>query len=167
MPKPGSLNDRLRRAGVRSFDELIHDQSREWLIENFKEGATDYPINVSRLMRNLVWQLRERIQRGEKEPLKELIRTFWYMYVKPTLSRAGALAEETDQYAQLTDNLAALVRDFNVLRYKDIGFRDDNENTRRLGKNANVIVVGSAVFNKTQPPAANLAALREALLETL
>lgn len=142
MPKPGSLNDRLRRAGVRSFDELIHDQSREWLIENFKEGATDYPVNISRLMRNLVWQLRERIQRGEKEPLKELIRTFWYMYVKPTLSRAGALAEETDQYAQLTDNLAAMVRDFNVLRYKDIGFRDDNENNRRLGKNANVIVVG-------------------------
>ncbi len=33
------LSDRLDRAGIRHFDELIHDQSKEWLIENFKEGA--------------------------------------------------------------------------------------------------------------------------------
>ena len=87
------LPTRLEKAGIRHFDELIHDQAYDWLIANFKEGASEYPVNVARLMRNIVWQLKERIQKGEKEPLRELIRTFWYMYIKPTLSRAGALSE--------------------------------------------------------------------------
>ena len=54
MPKKGFLNDRLRKAGIRHYDELIHDQIKEWLIKNFSQGATDYPINVARMMRNIV-----------------------------------------------------------------------------------------------------------------
>jgi hypothetical protein len=75
MRKSPSLNlrHRLRKAGIRHYDELIHDQPKEWLIKNFKHGATDYPVNVARLMRNIVWQTRERIQKREKPPLKELI----------------------------------------------------------------------------------------------
>jgi hypothetical protein len=69
MPNLPSLRSRLRQTGIRHYDELIHDQPKEWLIQNFSEGATDYPINVARLMRNIVWQQRERIQRGEKPPL--------------------------------------------------------------------------------------------------
>ena len=140
MPKPKSLRDRLRKAGIRHYDELIHDQSKEWLIKNFKQGATDYPVNVARLMRNIVWQTRERIEKGEKPPLKELIRTFWYMYIKPTLSRAGALAIKADQYAQLIDNIVYMVKDIQVMRYEDIGFRDDNQAHRRMGANANIIL---------------------------
>jgi hypothetical protein len=30
-------------------------------------------------MRNIVWQAKERIAKGEKPPLKELLRTFWYI----------------------------------------------------------------------------------------
>ncbi|HEC68853.1 MAG TPA: hypothetical protein ENI31_01000 [Candidatus Omnitrophica bacterium] len=74
MPKKGSLRARLRKAGIRHYDVLIHDQPKEWLIKNFSQGATDYPVNVARLMRNIVWQTRERIIKGEKPPLKELIR---------------------------------------------------------------------------------------------
>jgi len=140
MPKPGSLRARLRKAGIRHYDELIHDQPKEWLIKNFSQGATVYPINVARLMRNIVWQTRERITAGEKPPLKELLRTFWYMYIKPTLSRAGALTHETDQYAQLIDNIVYMVKDIQVLRYEDIGFRDDNEAHREVGANANIIL---------------------------
>jgi hypothetical protein len=135
-----SLRDRLRDAGIRHFDELIHDQSKEWLIENFSQGATVYPVNVSRLMRNIVWQVRERIVNKEKPPLRELIRTFWYMYVKPPLSRAGALAQETDQYAQLIDNIVFMVKGINVMEYKDIGFRDENQANRSVGANANIIL---------------------------
>ncbi len=140
MPKPKSLRDRLRKAGIRHFDELIHDQTKEWLIQNFSEGATDYPVNVARLMRNIVWQTRERILKGEKPPLKELLRTFWYMYIKPTLSRAGALAKKADQYAQLIDNIVFMVKEIEVMKYKDIGFRDDNQIHRRIGANANIIL---------------------------
>jgi len=140
MPKPNSLRDRLRKAGIRHYDELIHDQTEEWLIENFNQGATDYPVNVARLMRNIVWQTRERIIKGEKPPLKELLRTFWYMYIKPTLSRAEALAQETDQYAQLIDNIVFMVKEIEVMEYKDIGFRDDNQANRKIGANANIIL---------------------------
>jgi hypothetical protein len=52
MPKKGSLRDRLRKAGIRHYNELIHDQPQEWLLKNFSHGATDYPVNVARLMRN-------------------------------------------------------------------------------------------------------------------
>jgi hypothetical protein len=140
MPKKGSLRARLRKAGIRSYDVLIHDQPKEWLIKNFKQGATDYPVNVARLMRNIVWQTRERIVKGEKPPLKELIRTFWYMYIKPTLSRANSLTNETDQYAQLIDNIVYMVKDIQVMRYEDIGFRDENQAHRRVGANANIIL---------------------------
>lgn len=54
----------------------IYDQPREWLIKNFSQGADEYPVNVARLMRNIIWQTRERIVAGQKPPLKELIRTF-------------------------------------------------------------------------------------------
>lgn len=140
MPKPNSQRARLRQAGIRHFDVLIHDQPKEWLIKNFSQGATVYPVNVARLMRNIVWQTRERIVKGEREPLKELIRTFWYMYIKPTLSRARALASETDQYAQLIDNIVSMVKEIKVLKYKDIGFRDDNQAHRKVGGNANIVL---------------------------
>lgn len=34
-----SLDQRLKKAGIRHFDELIHDQPREWLIKNFSQGG--------------------------------------------------------------------------------------------------------------------------------
>ena len=141
MPRSStSLWFRLRKAGVRRYDLLIHDQPKEWLIKNFSDGSTDYPVNVSRLIRNIVWQIRERILKKEKPPLRELLRTFWYMYIKPTLSRAGALSNESDQYAQLISNIVFMVKDAELMEYKDIGFRDDNQANRRVGGNANVIL---------------------------
>lgn len=130
----------LRRLGIRHFDELIHDQLKKWLIENFSHGATDYPINVSLLMRNIIWQTRERIIKKQIPPLKELVRTFWYMYVKPTLSRAGALARKADQYAQLVNILVTMVKEYDLMEYKDIGFRDENRSNRKVGGNANIIL---------------------------
>lgn len=135
-----SLGDRLRKAGIRHYDEHIHEQDKAWLIKHFKaEGvAPAYPVNVARLIRNLVWQMKERIAAGEKE-FHELIRTYWYMYVKPVLARADSLSEKTDQYKDLTENLADMVRVFRLMTYKDIGFRDENEANTKVGVNANFI----------------------------
>jgi len=122
--KPGMHKDpaaRLKKLGIRSFCVLIHDQPKEWLLENFHEGATDYPVNVSAIMKNIIWQTRQRILSGDKPPLKELVRTFWYMYIKPTLARVEALTHETDQYRQLVDTLVLLVKDAVLMDYKDIG----------------------------------------------
>ena len=134
-----SVEDRLRKAGIRHFKELIHDQPKEWLVKQFAKEGGKYPVNVARLMRNLIWQMKERIQRGEKPPFKELVRTYWYMYLKPTLTRADALSKETDQYKQLSDTLADLVKVYQVLNYKDIGFRDENQANHKIGVFGNVI----------------------------
>jgi len=75
----GKFIKKLKKLGIRHFDELIHDQKREWLIENFRERAGKYKLNVTMLMRNLVWQMRERVISGQKPPLNELLRTYWYM----------------------------------------------------------------------------------------
>lgn len=140
-----NLKERLAKVGIRSYSVLIHDQTREWLIKEFSKGADEYPVNVSRLMRNLVWQMKERIQKGEKPPLRELIRTYWYMYVKPTLSRSLSLAEGTDQYKQLSEQIVYMVRDLEILKYSEIGFRDENTANRRIGANANIILVSEKI----------------------
>ncbi len=134
------LAEKLRKLGIRHYDELIHDQSKEWLIEHFGKDATNYPINVSLLFRNIIWQTRERIKKGELPPVKELIRTFWYLYIKPTLSRVGALSHSVDQYAQMIDTFVFMVKDWQLMEYKDIGFRDDNLTNRKVGDNANIIL---------------------------
>lgn len=135
-----SLHDRLRKAGIRHFAVLIHEQPKEWFIKNFSQGADKYPVNVARLMHNIIWQTRERIVTGQKPPLNELIRTFWYMCIKPTLSRADSLANEVDQYKQLVDQLVYMVKKIKVMEYKDIGFRDENQAHREVGANANIVL---------------------------
>jgi len=132
---------RLRNIEIRHYNKLIHDQSQKWLIENFSQRANKYPVNVSMLMRNIIWQNRERIISGKKPPLKELIRTFWYMYIKPTLSRCESLSDKPDnQYRQLIAILADMIKEHDLMRYKDIGFRDDRKTYRKVGAYANIIL---------------------------
>ena len=132
---------KLRNLGIRPFDELIHDQPKKWLIENFSEGATTYPVNVTRLMFNIIWQTRERIVAGEKPLLRELIRTYWYMYIKPTLSRCDSLSDKPDdQYRAMVDRFTDLVKTHRIMEYKDFGFRDVSRNNRLVGENGNIII---------------------------
>jgi len=132
-------SERLKKAGVRHFDEIISEQLKPWLVLNFPpEKGGDYPVNVARLIRNLLWQTKEQVESGGP-PFKELLRTYWYKFVKPTLVRADALAEKADQYKQLSDNLVDLVKVFRVLKYKQIGFRDENQPNRLIGEFRHVI----------------------------
>jgi hypothetical protein len=137
---PTTLKERLRKLNIRHFDDLIHDQDKNWLIQNFSQGASEYPVNVTTLIRNIVWQARERVQNQDIPPIKELVRTFWYMYIKPVLARVNALSKKVDQYNRLVDVLVGMVKDWRVMEYKDIGFRDDNQFNRKVGVNANVIL---------------------------
>lgn len=143
---------RLRKLGIRSYRKLIHDQDRAWLQENFAAGATKYPVNVSKLVRNILFQTYERIKAGEREPFNELIRTFWYTHVKPTLTRAEALSEETDQANEVSDELVRMVVEEELFDYADIGFSDENEANRTVRTNANVILfaekIGHTAFLK-------------------
>lgn len=140
MPKKGSLRDRLRQADIKHFDKLIHDQPKKWLIKNFSQKADEYPVNTAMLMRNIIWQMRERILAGKKPPYRELIRTFWYSYIKPTLARADSLSQKRDQYKDLVRELTHMVTKYRLMEYEDIGFRDDKKGQRMVGGSANIIL---------------------------
>ncbi len=138
--QPHYQREKLRRLKIRELDELIHKQPKEWLHKWMSDGADEYPVNVSQLIRNILWQYRTRVSKKEKEPLNELLRTFWYMYIKPTLSRAKSLSFERDQYEDMISTMVDMVKKWDLLEYKDIGFIDENSANRTIGLNPYVII---------------------------
>ena len=141
--EPEKLTKRqiLRAEDIRTYDYPIHEQSRPWLIEEFGPGKK-YPINLTKTTKNIVWQTREAIRKGEREPIIGIIRTFWYTHIKPVYSRTDSLNKESDQSEILSEVLVELVRDRNIMRYKDMGFIDNNEGNREIGKNWNIMLLG-------------------------
>ncbi|MCG2740417.1 MAG: hypothetical protein L6300_09290 [Syntrophaceae bacterium] len=130
---------KLRREGIYHFKELIHTQPKEWLIKQFGPGK-EYPVNISKLIKNIIWQIRTRIVTGKLPPTQGLLRGFWYSYIKPTLARADSLNHDVDQYSQMIKMFVRLVQYRNLMRYKDMGFVDDNENDRKIGINNHIIL---------------------------
>lgn len=135
--------------GIRPYKPKIHDQPREWLREKFEAPHEDPEkedqVNVARLIRNILFQTYTRVQTDKEEndsldPLDEIIRSLWYMYVKQTLSRAGALSGDWDQYDEMVKQLVKLTRKEDLFDYRDIGFRDHNRENRILGEFSHIIL---------------------------
>ncbi len=129
----------LLREGIKNYDKPIHLQSEKWLLREFGQGRK-HPLNVSLLIKNIIWQNRKWILAREQKPLVGLIRNFWYSHIKPTLARAKSLNLKYDQYNQLIQELYDLVLEGNIMRYRDMGFVDDNKNSRKIGAVPNVIL---------------------------
>jgi hypothetical protein len=133
------IDVRLQREGIYHFDELIHLQSKDWLLKQFGPGK-DYPVKVNQLMKNIIWQIRDRIVRDKQEPFEGLLRGFWYAYIKPALARSGSLNTKIDQYPQMIKSFVRLVQACDLMRYAELGFTDDNANDRKIGINNHVIL---------------------------
>jgi len=148
IPSPllGKQRDRrleaiLRDEGIRPYKVAIHLQSKKWLIKEFGPGRK-YPIDLTLATKNIVWQTRKKIRKGKMKPINGSIRTFWYTHIKPVFARTGSFNTETNQPAILHDVLVELVRDHNIMRYKDMGFIDHNAAKVRIGPNWHVMIVG-------------------------
>lgn len=139
--KKESLEAILRAEGIRSYDLPIQDQSKEWLIKEFGPGSV-YPINLTLAIKNIVWQVREQIRKGEIPPIKGIIRTFWYTHIKPVFARTGSLNEKVEQSDVLHTVLTDLVRTQDIMRYKNMGFLDNNQAMRKIGRNWHVMIIG-------------------------
>ena len=133
------IDVRLRREGIYYYKEIIHLQPKEWLIKEFGPGKK-YPVNVNHLMKNIIWQVRTRIIQKQQPPVEGLIRSFWYLYIKPVLARTNSLSKTVDQYSQMIQTFVRLIQYCDLMRYKDIGFTDDNQNDRKLGINNHIIL---------------------------
>jgi len=139
--RAGSLEEILRAEGIRSYNVPIHQQNKEWLIKEFGPGKV-YPIDLTRATKNIVWQTREQIRKEEIEPIQGIIRTFWYTHIKPVFARTDSLVDDKAQYRVLHQVLVDLVRERDIMRYKDIGFLNNNAGTVKLDKNWHVMLIG-------------------------
>lgn len=139
--RAGSLEEILRDEKIRSYDIPIHEQSKQWLIQEFGPGKV-HPINLTLATKNIVWQVREQIHKGEIEPVQGIIRTFWYTHIKPVFARTGSLVDDKTQYRVPHQVLVDLVRKKDIMRYKDMGFLNSNAGTVKIGKNWHVMLVG-------------------------
>lgn len=136
-----SLEGILRAEGIRSYEVPIHQQSKGWLIKEFGPGKV-YPINLTLATKNIVWQTRERIRKGEIEPIQGIIRTFWYTHIKPVFARTDSLVDDKTQYRVLHQVLVDLIRERDIMRYKDMGFLNNNAGTVKIDKNWHVMLIG-------------------------
>ncbi|OQY09169.1 MAG: hypothetical protein B6I30_10165 [Desulfobacteraceae bacterium 4572_187] len=128
------LEEILRAEQIKPYDVPIYEQSREWLLREFGPGDP-YPINLTLATKNIVWQARQEIQAGELDPIQGIIRTFWYTNIKPVFARTGSLNEDVEQSDVLHNVLVELVRTRDIMRYKDMGFLNNNAGTLKIDKN--------------------------------
>lgn len=133
------IDVRLLREGIYYYQEIIHLQPRDWLIKEFGPGKK-YPVNISRLIKNIIWQTRTGIIQKHQPGIEGLIRSFWYTHIKPVLARTGSLNQKVDQYSQMIQLFVRLIQYCDFMRYKEIGFIDDNQHDREIGINNHIIL---------------------------
>lgn len=134
------LEEVLEAEGIQRFEEDIRLMSGAKLKELFGAKTTGR-INLSLLIKNMIWQVYERIQAGEQEVFEGNIRSFWYSHVKPVLSRAGGLRSGSDPYGVMIDVFVHLVLELDLLRYREFGFFDEREGDRLIGgANGHILV---------------------------
>jgi hypothetical protein len=124
----------LEKEGIREFKEDIRQMSRRELRQTFS-FKTNGSLNVTLLMKNLVWQAFTWIQDGRMEPVEGNIRSFWYMNVKPVLSRLGFKISGDRYTAKLYDVFVEMTTVHRLFRYGDFGFIDERAYARAIGKN--------------------------------
>lgn len=136
-----SLEEILRKEKIRSYKVPIHEQSKEWLIREFGPGK-EYPIDLTLAAKNIVWQVRQQIRQGKQKPIQGIIRTFWYTHIKPVFARTKSFQAGKGHYRVLHNVLVDLVRERDIMRYKDMGFLNNNAGTVKIDKNWHVMLVG-------------------------
>ena len=131
---------KLRKIGIREFSVPIHEQNREWLISKFNESADEFPVNLSLMIRNIIWQQRQKRIINKAPLLQGNIRSFWYSFVKLPVQKVTN--DYKDRYKTMIDQFVYLVKDKRLMRYRDIGFSDPNKHNRKIGLNYHIILFG-------------------------
>ena len=131
----------LKAEQMTHFKEPLRDMSKQDLKDAFGHPTTKR-INVSKLIKNIIWQVYTDITLKEREPIEGNIRTLWYKEIKPVLSRAGALKRGEMGYKAMIDMFVRLVMVRGLLSYSDFGFSDERQEDRRIGdKNGHILLV--------------------------
>ncbi|MEM1008383.1 MAG: hypothetical protein AAGJ35_05205 [Myxococcota bacterium] len=131
------LEERLRKQGIVRFDKDMRLLGESELRDAF--GARkSRRIILKKLMKSVIWQVYERRQEGTEEETAFFgnLRTFWYQYAKPVLSRIpDDDRAKMDPYSVMSRCFHELVMGEQLFQYKDFDFADENWENRRLGTN--------------------------------
>lgn len=135
-----SLEETLAKLQIRHFDEDLLKIPIARLRQHFGYPTTSH-IKIGEFLRNVIWQLYERIKAGDHPDFynkRGMIRGMWY-HIKTRISRYKEL--RGDRYNTMLEELATLVRN-GLVTYKDFNFRDKDEDNHRVGfENAHIIVL--------------------------
>ena len=127
-------------AGVKEYEKEIRHMDAEELRGEFGFVSSDR-VNVTRLIRNLIWQAYTWIRDGKREKIDSNIRGFWYTDVKPVLSRLGKQTQGKRYTERLYDCFLEMVTEHRLFNYVDFGFVDEMEGMKYIGKtNVHVIL---------------------------
>ena len=123
----------LEKEGIQNFDEDIRLMSSKALRKYFR-FKTRRKLSPTRLIKNLIWQAYTWISDGRMEPIEGNIWSFWYISVKPVLSRLG-LKISGRKYPNIVYMMfVELVTEYRLFRYADFGFIDDRMFHRTIGR---------------------------------
>jgi hypothetical protein len=123
----------LEHAGIERFKRDLRSFSEAELDRHFASARSGRLV-LARLMRNIIWQAYERIQAGTEPPIGGNLRTFWYLWVKPVLSRTSGNDEaKMDPYDVMLRAFSDMVLNLRLFRYADFDFTDENWENRRIG----------------------------------
>ena len=132
--------EELAEAGIRSFEKDIRRMSRDELLEHF--GSATGRVVMTRLFRNLGWQIYERVRDKKDPPVDGNLRSSWYRYAKSILARIPDDDElSNDPYDTLGRMLSELVLERKFFTYADLGIVDENWENRRIGTTRPGVVV--------------------------
>lgn len=132
--KPRIIKKSLLEAnGIQHFDKDIRRMKRDELAASFGAKSSGR-ILLTRLIKNIIWQAYERINAKTAPLIKGNIRTFWYLWVKPTLAHFPDEDEaKSDPYETMIKIFAEMVLDLKLFKYEEFDFSDENWENRRIG----------------------------------
>ena len=122
----------LAEERIVEFEEDIRSFTRYYLKKHFasKSGR----IVLSRVMKSIMWQVYQRIQKGVEPRFIGNLRTFWYRYMKIVVSRIPkAHLGSSDPYDVMTKLFSEMVSERRLFKYQDFNFTDENWENRRIG----------------------------------
>lgn len=130
----------LEQEGIEEFEKDIRLMTKREIRKYFS-FKSNRKINTTKLIKNIIWQSYCWIKAGKMEPVEGNIRSFWYISIKPLLSRLGLDVSNEKYTNNLYDTLSELITKHRLFKYIDFGFLDERIYHRVIGKsNARLIL---------------------------
>jgi hypothetical protein len=133
MQETTTVSQILAAEGIADAAEDLRQLSAAELRRRFA-FARSGKVNVTRVIKNLIWQAYTAIRDGTRPPIAGNLRSFWYTDVKPVLSRLGVPVEGRRATELVYDTFVELVTRHRLFRYRDFGFVDEGAHARVVGR---------------------------------